>query len=178
MACTNISGLDDSQKKEMFDMIHTIPTEDAPKENYSISFRSIELHRQNSLWYGGGIASISYKGFNFSVEARGDIRAYLCDAVTDEQIVYIKDKTNSRIFYDQMRQYLRSDQELEQALANQHNKYHLTTDDCNWWEIFVFDKTNQLLCETWVADADHILPAVIETLKEMDEYLDEFVSHN
>lgn len=177
MPCTGISGINNCQKKQINEMICVIPPEDAPKEDYSIIFHiPIMPQRQNSLWYGGGIATISYKGFEFSVEARGEIRAHLYDAVTDDELVYIKDKSNNSVFYDKMRLYLKTDEDLIRALNEKHEKYRLTIADNNWWEIFVSDKDKEWLPESWVGDGDDIFSVVIETLRLMDEYLDEYVN--
>lgn len=174
MVCAKITGLDKSQAKYLWDMVNAISQENTPNEDYSISIEtSIQLHRQNSLWHDGGVASISYKGFTFSIEATGGIKIYLYDAVTDKELVYMKDKRYKGAFYDKMHRYLRTDQALERAIDEVHDKYRLCIEDSCWWEVFVFDKDNNMLPDTWIADSDKILTVVVETLKRMDKYLDE-----
>jgi len=136
MACAKITGLSNYQRNKISEMIDAIQQEDAPKEDYSIeAMTPINLRRQDSLWYGGSTAEIIYKGFTFSIEANGDVRAYLFDS-DDTTLFDVKDRSNTGALYGEMLPYLKSDRALRQAMSDKPGKRRLHVEDGNWWEVF------------------------------------------
>jgi len=172
MSCIKVTGINRYQTKKVLDLINAIPQICTPKESYSIAFQvPVNLYRQDSLWYGGTVAEIYYKGFTFSVEAVGDIRAYLHDIVTDTQVFDVKDRYNGGALSGAMLPYVKSDKALEKALSENHGRYQLHLESRNWWEVFGMDNNSTWLNETWLVYSEGILSAVVDALSGIDEYL-------
>ena len=55
----------------------------------------ISLRQLSSLWYGGCVAQILFRGYTFNIEARGDIRGSLIERKTNQEICRVKDKSNN-----------------------------------------------------------------------------------
>lgn len=169
MAHTNIIGLRKAEANKLCELLHAIPQEKAPKQDCTISFVApVNLKRQNSLWYRGSVAIIIYRGHTFSISAIGEVRAFLRINATGNEVAIIIKSTHSD-FYEKVRRYLPSDHALEEALLQEHEKYSLEKSDGNWWEVSLSYNGEEI---SWVADADNLFPVIINTLQEMDDYLD------
>ena len=125
--------------------------------------------RYHSLWHGGEIGIIHYKGWRFSIYACGDVYADLYDAKDGgRHLEYVKDKGNRGLFGDAMRRYFPSDRQLVKVLANRHRRYCLELENNNWWECFVIDPDGGRHDMMWCLDAWALFPAVAEILSGMD----------
>lgn len=97
-------------------------------------FNFIDLDHQDSLWYGGHVATVTYGDLLVSLYANGDVYAHLCSVDNDGAYnLYVKDKNNAGEFYGEMRSKIKNDDELHHALQTSE----LSLDYGNWWEIFV-----------------------------------------
>ena len=149
--------------------------------DFNIEFTyKISLRRLSSLWYGGGVAEIYYKGYVFNVEAIGDVYAELYrvkgvpgeDSVFTEYgnlIAYVKDKGNGGYFSNEIPPYLRSDKTLNKALGKTHPKYSLEMDYNNWWECFGTDPAGNFHDLMWNLGEDNLFLAIAEVLNGLDE---------
>lgn len=142
-----------------------------------ISFEdSISLLRLSSLWYGGGMVNIKYKGYTFHVEAIGDVYANLYSVGSERHLCYVKDKNNNGNFGSEMFSYFRSDKILEDALSVQPRIYRLEMQHNNWWECFVTDNSGVFHDLMWALDEDNLFKAIIEAINGFDDtirYLEE-----
>ena len=124
-----------------------------------------ETH-QDSLWFGGEVATIKYKGCELSIYANGDVRTWLFDE-NGEEIARVKDRCNNSNFYSAMYQYVESDEELYALRENGR----LVIDDGNWWELFC---NNPDCSESVVLDASFISEAIKEVADSLDEMVEWF----
>lgn len=121
--------------------------------------------KQSSLWYGGAVAKMKYKGYDFYVMASGDVRAYLLDD-NNEEIVYVKDKSNSGKFYDEMRHYIKNDTELYDLEENGK----LIFDNNNWWEVYVEKDKQEVFSD--VLDSYLIEDAMDEVIVNKEQIIE------
>lgn len=78
---------------------------------------SFDPDRLNCLWYGGKLAVIKVsETLSVELNVYGDVYAELSDQ-EGEFLAYVKDKGNTGRFYDEMHQFIQSDQEFSEALA-------------------------------------------------------------
>ena len=134
----------------------------------------ISLRRLSSLWYGGSVAEVHYKGYIFCVDAIGDVYADIHPAnVAPEDreypLAYVKDKNNGGYFSNEMLCYLRSDAALSAALGGTHPKYCLEMDHNNWWECFVVDPEGVKHDIMWALDDDNLFDAIAGVIIGMDD---------
>lgn len=132
----------------------------------------IDTQHLSSLWYGGDVAEIKYKGYTFMVAALGDIVAELLDGNGD-QLAYVKDKYNSGRFYDDMGYYVRNDKMLKRLTENR-----LYFFDNNWWECYVILPTGEYVDLMWWLDADAVDDAVREVIESMDDIIDQYLNQS
>ena len=140
-----------------------------------IAVKVLEELRKNqysSLWYGGEIASIYYKGWRFDIEACGDVYAYLFrKGDPDDQLLYVKDKNNAGRLGEELQQYIKTDKALYAAINGKHSKYELELGDNNWYECFVTDPQGEFHDLMWALDSDDALESVAEVIAGMDEVI-------
>ena len=149
------------------------------KEQESLdSFFDIEIiekirkKQYSSLWYGGEIARIRYKGCTFDLHACGDVRAILTrKGEPDDELLYVKDKNNAGVLRKELLPYVRTDRALYAAINGQHEKYHLELLNNNWYECFVTDPSGQFHDLMWALNSDHALEAIAEVVCGMDEVI-------
>ena len=130
---------------------------------------TISLHRLHSLWYGGNMADVKYKGYTFHIEARRDIYAYLYTTKSKRRVCYVKDKCNNGNFGAEMVSYIRSDKTLYKALNGEHHLYELILDHNNWWECFVTDPNDQFHDLMWCLNEDNLFLTFNEVFDNLDE---------
>ena len=136
-------------------------TEDLRKSQYS------------SLWYGGEMARIHYKGWIFELDACGDIRAILTrKGDVGDELFYVKDKSNAGQLGGELQPYIKTDKALYAAINGQHKKYHLELLNNNWYECFAFDPRGQFYDLMWALDSDHAVEAIAEIICGMDEVIE------
>lgn len=129
--------------------------------------------RQDSLWYGGAVAVISYRSWKFELYACGDVYAELYDRQEDRLLVYVKDKNNLGLLGEKLRPYINSDQALCAAIHGTHTRYQLSLNHGNWWEGFAYDPAGQFHDLMWCLESNTLLDALVEILSEMDTVIKE-----
>lgn len=125
-----------------------------------------DIRHQMHYWHGGWMASIYYKGHEFSIRAVGDMFVTLYDE-SDDIIAYVKDKGNAGRFYDEMNVHIRSDRHLKKLMS----QGRLEFDNNNWWECFLYLPDNTFVDLMWALDAYTISEAIEEVLEGMEEIL-------
>lgn len=126
----------------------------------------IDSDHLDCLWYGGTVATVKYKGNIFSLEARGDVSATLLDEENNE-FCYVKDKRNGGCFYEQIKGYLKNDNELHKAVEENR----LVFGDNNWYEIFVTSPECNFYDLQDVCSSDDMAECIIEMIENMDEII-------
>ena len=103
--------------------------------------KKIQEGKEDSLWYGGLVASFKYKDSLFELSAEGDVSGDIYKKGTF--ITHFKDKGNNGSFNEIIQEYtpIKNDVELskwltndfvnEETLKNKQNLIYL--DDNNWW---------------------------------------------
>lgn len=119
-----------------------------------------------SYWFGGQMVKIIYKGYKFSIEAVGDVRATLYDQ-NNIEIAYVKDKNNAGNFYGEMTPYIADDDMLLDLI----DRDKLIFDNNNWFECFVYDKNGNYYDIPWALDSMNIYNAIQEVMNDMDEVI-------
>jgi hypothetical protein len=125
----------------------------------------------NSLWYGGGVVNVRYKGYTYHIEAIGDVYANLSSVCDDHHLCYIKDKNNNGNFGSEIIDYIRSDKTLEDALGASPRRYRLYMENSNWWECFVTDPQGEFHDLMLNLDADKLFDAIADVLTNLDEII-------
>lgn len=128
--------------------------------------QQVDKNRLDCVWYGGEVAKVHYKGFTFTVEAIGDVKAYLFDE-HDKEIARVKDKGNGGHFYDEMRQFIANDKELKEL----SDGCRLVYDDANWWECFATTPDGKFHDMQDVVDADDLVGAIQTVIDTADEII-------
>lgn len=111
-----------------------LPTVNVDEDVVLISADELDFDRQDSVWYGGYLGEIKYNGIVYEVHTVGEVRATLFDD-NNEEIASVVDQNRAGKFYEEMRQYIKNDDELRKL----ENKGKLYFENNNWFEIFVFD---------------------------------------
>ena len=128
--------------------------------------------RLNCLWHGGCFALIVVSPeLEIELAAYGDVIAVLYDE-NGKEIAYSKDKSNNGAFEDNMRPYLKTDEQLSLALEEQR----LVLINNNWIEYdgHYYDKAKDrnrfidLMIYDNIVD-DNILIAIKQVLDSLEE---------
>lgn len=127
----------------------------------------IDNDHRSHYWYGGQCAKIEHNGYIASIEAIGDVYAEY--APNGECECYVKDKNNAGWFYNEMRNYIKGDKELYEAINNDD----LIIDYNNWWECFIIDPQGNFHDLMWALDADYLDDAI----KEVEENLEDMIKN-
>jgi hypothetical protein len=133
-----------------------------------------EDDKQMHYWYGGNVIDIKYRDAIFTIQAIGDIRFTLFDREDDRQLFYVKDKTNGGFLYQDLSEYINSDEELMSLLMGEHPKYTCEIENNNWWECGIIRDAeyNDLM---WDLESDTISDAILEVYFDMENaYIDTF----
>ena len=128
--------------------------------------------RQDSLWFGGEVVKIHYRGWCFSLWANGDVYADLYELPDMWHHFYVKDKRNAGNLAGELIRYIKSDRALYAAMQGKHPRYRLETDHNNWWEAFAISPKGEFIDLMWCLDSDKILPAIAEIVGGMDEIIE------
>ena len=142
--------------------------------NYEIEILQdkIDDDHQDSLWYGGRIAEISYKGYTFIVGAYGDVRATLLDE-NENEIAYVRDKNNRGWFYNEMSPFIKSDNELYEL----ENKGLLELENNNWFEVLIDGPDGEQYDLGWVTADFSYDSAIQEVLDNMKDVIKDIESN-
>ncbi len=161
--------LTEAQKESLSEKISVLRL----KEPVSVEFaEKIDDCRCSSLWYGGTIANIFYRGWRFELTANGDVRASLIRKVDDVELFRIKDKHNGGDFGQELLRYIKTDEGLYAAENGEHPEYTLELDDNNWFECFAFDSDGKYYDLMWALDADNVFESVVDVIDGMDEIIE------
>ena len=136
--------------------------------------QEIEYGKCSSIWYGGFLASVTSGESEFSLYANGDVRAYLVDKPTNETIVYVKDKSNSGRFGEEMSQYIKNDTHLMEIIKQEDPIYNLEMDNNNWFEVFLDKLNGEETNESFVSECDNIFEAIAEIVENIEKWSDEY----
>jgi hypothetical protein len=147
-------------------------------------------NKQHCYWYGGTIGSIDYKGCTVCIQVIGDLIATLYDVETGEELVYSKDKSNNGRFYDEMRYFIKTDEELESIITRGLNineeiergkkegkKYVLYVDYNNWIEFTIYDNKEDKWVQVSSLDSVIETDDVLEAFTDIEFYLDIVEQH-
>lgn len=141
--------------------------------NYEIEWlqKQIDNEHRHSLWYGGRVAKVQHKGYTFVLGAFGDVYATLFDKTLKKEVAFVKDEQDNGRFYEEMHEYLKSDDDLEACIENGR----LVVEDCNWFEVLVYDQDGEPIDmgDGWVCDSDYYDDSLKEMLDGMDEFIEE-----
>lgn len=131
-------------------------------------FDFIDMEHQNSLWYGGEVATVKYGEYRFYLWANGDVRATLLDEHNDI-LDEVKDKNNMGEFYGIMRQFIPNDEALSVHLRD----LSLVLENNNWWEIFMDAPNGGMidLGDAAVANSDKLLEVINEIIENIPQYI-------
>ena len=163
-----VKGLSQFQRSAL----KKILAEENVSGDFEIEFNDlvpVSLNRMHSLWYGGNMVSIKYKGYTFHIDAAGEVRAYLYLKSSGNRLCYVKDKTNGGYFSSEMTPYFRSDKTLYKLIDGKHLLYDLSLHNTNWWECFLTDPQGKFHDIMWALSDDNLFSAVAEALGSLEE---------
>ena len=133
--------------------------------------KSYSPKKLNCLWHGGNIAYIKFAdGLMIDIFANGDVIATLFDK-NGEEIARSKDKSNIGAFEDNMRSYIDTDRQLENAIKSGR----LVLSNNNWIEFDGLIEENgvkHIIDLYMYVDNlldDNILTAIEQVLDDLDE---------
>jgi len=140
--------------------------------DYELRFKDwISIIRLDSLWYGGSMVDVIYKGYTFHIEAIGDVYADLYSVQDGRHLCYVKDKNNNGNFGSEMLSYFQSDETLHDALSENPKVFRLDMQHGNWWECFCTDPAGNFHDLMWNLDEDNLFKAIAEALGGLDEVI-------
>lgn len=193
----NLYLLDESPYKIGDELTHSINelVDKAKKVGAKLTFIDNPMpSKESSLWYGGKVADITYKGYIFHLEAIGEIRASL--NLVDKagfpilELANVVDKNSGGEFANEMCKYIPSDKmlfELYEETAtplplSQKNKKALCIPTSaiaygkldlhmlNWWEITVTLPEGRYINDLdWVSEYGLYSEALYQFLEEPDK---------
>lgn len=120
-------------------------------------YRFIDAEHQDSLWYGGVIATAKKGSLRCEISAQGDVYASLLRC--GREIADVRDKCNGGEFYYEMGKFIPNDNAL--LILQRGAKYgdlELHLENGNWFEWNVFDE----------ARGEWIGPDSLDNIAEVD----------
>ena len=138
---------------------------------------SIELHQPidygkcDYCWYGGPMATVKWDNNEFEVVANGDVIVGLNDKLTNEQLAYVKDKSNSGGFNSEMCVFIRNDAHLYEIMEDKDQRFALDFENNNWFEIFFNKICGVTTDNSYVSDSTNVFDAIAEATERMTEGL-------
>ena len=93
----------------------TTPEKVMLRENLHYLQPMLDSNHRNSLWYGGDVLTINYKGYDLTLCANGDV---ICDYQhsKDDSLIQVNDKSNHAIFLEQLKNAIPNDEALKNLL--------------------------------------------------------------
>lgn len=152
----------------------------AEKANCEVHIEQDEIdeNHTSSLWYGGYIASVYFpNGVVGDISADGEVRATLLDEDCKEELVDVVDKNSSGRFYEEMKDYIKSDVDIGRKEA----EGRLVFENNNWYEITARDLDGNFVDLGWCAESDSLYEAIAECIEGMpscDGFDDGFVDED
>ena len=126
----------------------------------------IDENHKSSLWYGDYIGSVFFpNGVVGDISADGEVRAVLFDE-NDNELVDVVDKNSAGRFYEEMKDYIKSDEELYEL----ENNGRLVIGNNNWFEITARDlngENGDFVDLGWASSSDELYEAVAECIEGM-----------
>ena len=116
-------------------------------------------------WYGGLIAEVYSMDSEYRVMANGDVIVNLIDKKTNDEVAYVKDKSNGGSFYSIMCPYIQNDTHLYEIIEDKDPKYSLVFSNNNWFEIFRDKMSGSYDGESYVSDCSNIFDVLAETVE-------------
>ena len=138
---------------------------------------SIELHQPieygkcDYCWYGGLMATVKNNDNEFTVVANGDVIASLNDKLTNEQLAYVKDKSNGGGFHSEMCVFIRNDAHLYEIMEDKDQRFALNFENNNLFEIFFNKICGVTTDNSYVSDSTNVFDAIAEATERMTEGL-------
>ena len=131
----------------------------------------LEYGKYDCCWYGGLMATVKCGDEELTIVASGDVIASLIDKMTDEQLAYVKDKSNSGRFNDEMCIFIKNDAHLYEIMEDKNQRYTLNFENNNWFEIFYNKSSGAITENSYVSDSANVFEAIAETVEIMTEHL-------
>lgn len=127
----------------------------------------------NTLWYGGEVASIKTPKGTYKIIARGQVRCNLIakkDFIDDKGIEFkegnvvasVIDKNEDGLFKKVMSPYIIDDADLDDILAHEHDLYELEITNNNWFDLEFYNKDDSLEYDDYILDSDSLSDAICE----------------
>ena len=140
---------------------------------------SIELNQDveygmcDYCWYGGLMATVKNNDNEFTVMANGDVIASLIDKKSNEQLAYVKDKSNGGGFYSEMCIFIKSDAHLYEIMEDKDPRFALNFENNNWYEIFWEKINGETTDDSYVSDMTNIFDAICDGIEMLKEEMSE-----
>lgn len=145
---------------------------DLPEGDITIELEQpIEYGKCDFCWYGGLMATVRCNDDEVTVVANGDVIASLIDKKNNEEIAYVKDKSNSGRFDDEMHAYIKNDAHLYEIMKEEDSQYVLNFENNNWFEIFLNKVKGITTGKSYVSDSTNVFDAIAEAAEKMSEGL-------
>jgi hypothetical protein len=148
------------------------------KDEYTVRVSQVLYpNRHSSFWYGGNMATIHYKGYQFHLEAIGDIRVVYIPSEGAEPEWYA-DKNNGGQFYEWFADRIPTDKDLYKAINNVATKNYpqLEIGNNNWYEVMITAPDGKNYDYMWVLENDQYYEAIEEIVADMQKYIDDIES--
>jgi len=116
-------------------------------------------------WYGGMIAEVSSMDSEYRVMANGDVIVNLIDKKTNDEIAYVKDKSNGGDFYSIMSPYIQNDTHLYEIIEDKDPKYKLAFSNNNWFEVFRDKICGSTDGDSYVSDCCNVFDVLAGTVE-------------
>lgn len=116
-------------------------------------------------WYGGLVAEVSCMDSEYRLMANGDVIVNLIDKKTNDEVVYVKDKSNGGTFYSLMCPYIKNDAHLYEIIEDADPQYKLVFSNNNWFEIFRDKICGSYDGDSYVSDCCNVFDAIAETVE-------------
>lgn len=140
--------------------------------------RTVDVERQDSMWYGGETAQIKTDKYLIGLSAIGDVELYIYDRKTGDLLDQVRDRENLAGGGAVLRKFARNDNELTELLHDRNPTYTLTEEDGNWWEtqLYVPDEDGCIIdehCDLVMDDLDFCQAVIgaILSMADMDAHL-------
>lgn len=151
----------------------TAPEKIMLRENLHYLQPMLDSNHRNSLWYGGDVLTVNYKGYDLTLCANGDV---ICDYQhsKDGPLIQVSDKSNHAIFLEQLKNAIPNDETLKnlllEAASSSETLPKLTVVDTNWWEVFVSKDGQEIT--SCVLDSENYDDALTEMIDNAEKILD------
>lgn len=131
-------------------------TEQGIKTDNITWVENVPSNKQSHYWYGGEMCTIKTNDKTITIEASGDTNSQLIEKETGRELLYIKDKNNAGALGHELSRYIKTDDELVDAILGNHKEYTLIIQDGNWYECTVRKNINGEVIDNFPFD-DHTL---------------------